>query len=166
MRLPKKKYYEIRNSRIAGRGAFATHKIRQGTRVAEYTGEVITDAESDIRYPDDDSGNHHTFLFAIGWGKVIDAGADGGDARFINHSCDPNCEATIEKRRVFIDAIRTIQPGEELFYDYQYARDGESDASAKRKYPCVCGSDNCRGSIMAPAPKKRKTKRTKKGGRS
>jgi SET domain-containing protein len=166
MRSPKKKYYEIRKSRIAGRGAFATTRIRKGTRVAEYTGEVITDDESDTRYPDDDDVSHHTFLFAVGWGKVIDAGVNGGDARYINHSCDPNCEATIEKRRVFIDAVRTIQPGEELYYDYQYARDGESDASARRKYPCLCGSAKCRGTIMAAAKKKRtssaKKKRAKK----
>ncbi len=154
----KKRYYRIAPSTVVGQGAFATRKIRSGTRVAEYTGEVISDEESDRRYPDDDVVSHHTFLFAVGWGKTIDASVNGGDARYINHSCDPNCEAHMEKRRIFIDAIRTIQPGEELFYDYQYARSGESDAEARRKFPCHCGSANCRGTIMAPLPKRRKNR--------
>jgi SET domain-containing protein len=160
------KYYEIRRSPIAGRGAFAIRRIRKGTRIAEYTGEVISDAESDERYPDDDGAPHHTFLFDIGWGKNVDATVNGGDAKYINHSCDPNCEAVVEKRRIYIDAIRTIHPGEEIFYDYQYARDGESDEEARRKYPCQCGAENCRGTIMVAAKKKRKkaaTKRVKKG---
>jgi SET domain-containing protein len=149
-------YYKIKKSPIAGKGAFATRKIRSGTRVAEYVGEIISDAEADRRYPDNDDVAHHTFLFSVGWGKCVDASVNGGDARFINHSCDPNCEATIEKRRVFIDAIRTIQPGEELFYDYQYERGRESDATARRKYPCHCGSEKCRGTIMAAKKKKRR----------
>src|SRR6188474_2143687 len=99
--MPKKKqYYRIAPSTVVGQGAFATRKIRSGTRIAEYTGEIISDEESDRRYPDDDNGLHHTFLFAVGWGKTIDAGVNGGDARFINHSCDPNCEAHMEKRRI------------------------------------------------------------------
>jgi SET domain-containing protein len=150
-----KRYFRIGTSTIQGRGAFATRKIRSGTRVAEYTGEVITDEEADRRYPDDDTVAHHTFLFAVGWGKTIDASVNGGEARYINHSCDPNCEAHMEKRRIFIDAIRTIQPGEELFYDYQYHRDGESDAEARRKFPCHCGSPKCRGTIMAPLARRR-----------
>ena len=153
---PKKNYYEIRRSPIAGRGAFAIKKIRSGTRVAEYTGEIISDDEADRRYPDDESSAHHTFLFAIGWGKCVDASVNGGDAKYINHSCDPNCEAVVEKRRIYIDAVRTIHPGEELFYDYQYARDGESDAAARRKYPCRCGAENCRGTIMAARKKTRR----------
>jgi hypothetical protein len=155
----RQKYYTIRQSPIAGRGAFAIRKIRAGTRVAEYTGETITDAEGDRRYPDDETTSHHTFLFDIGWGKCVDAAVNGGDARYINHSCDPNCEAVVEKRRIFIDAVRTIYPGEEIFYDYQYARDNESEAEARRRYPCRCGAGDCRGTIMLPLRKKRPPKK-------
>ena len=157
--MSKNKYYVIQQSQTHGKGAFATRKIRSGTRIAEYTGEIISDEEADRRYPDDENVPHHTFLFAVGWGKTIDAAVNGGDARYINHSCDPNCEAHMVNRRIFIDSIKTIQPGEELFYDYQYARTGESDAEAKRLFPCWCGSANCRGTIMAPRPKKRRKRR-------
>src|SRR5687768_18562403 len=82
---------------------------------------------------------HHTFLFAVDVNHVIDGARRGNDARFINHSCAPNCEAVIEDNRVYIDALRTIEPGEELLYDYQYERDGEPQESWDRLYACECG---------------------------
>lgn len=154
-------YFELRRSSIQGRGAFALQRIRKGTRIIEYTGEIITDDEADRRYDDEKMDRHHTFLFAVDVNHVIDGARKGNDAKYINHSCEPNCEAVIEENRVFIDALRTIQPGEELLYDYQYERDGEPDESWDRLYACQCGTPSCRGTILKPEKKKRKRARPK-----
>ncbi len=158
-------WFELRRSAIQGRGAFATRRIRRGTRVIEYTGEIITDEEADRRYDDEKMDRHHTFLFAVDVNHVIDGGRRGNLSRFINHSCDPNCEAVIEDNRVFIEALRTIEPGEELLYDYQYERDGEPHASWDRLYACECGAPNCRGTILKPEKKKRRSSKSAGGAR-
>jgi hypothetical protein len=159
----KKLLFRIVNSKIAGRGAIATQRIRKGQKIIEYLGERITEKESDRRYPDDARmKRHHTFLFAVEGGMVIDATHGGNEARFINHSCDPNCDAIEEDGgRIFIEANRTIQPGEELAYDYQYARDPGDGPKEEAVYPCFCGSPKCRGTIMEPRKRKRKKKVTK-----
>lgn len=162
--------FAIRRSKIAGKGAFATRRIRKGQRVIEYVGERISEAESDRRYPDDAAQPvHHTFLFAVDDDTVIDATYDGNESRFINHSCDPNCEAIDEDGRIFIFATRNIQPGVELTYDYQYARTDEDDPDEEKTYPCYCGSPKCRGTILEPLKKKRrkrkKGRRAKRGAR-
>jgi len=93
---------------------------------------------------------HHTFLFTLNKNTVIDGAAStgGGDASFINHSCDPNCEAVITGKKIFIHALRGIERGTELAYDYQYERTGKNDAELERFYLCKCGAANCRGSII------------------
>jgi SET domain-containing protein len=149
--------YVVRNSGIHGRGVFAARRIRKGTRIVEYTGERISDKEADRRYDDTRMKRHHTFLFTLDSRTVIDGAIDrgGGDASYINHSCDPNCEAVITGKRIFIHALRGIEPGAELAYDYQYERTGNNDAKLEKFYFCKCGAPNCRGSIMKPAKKKR-----------
>ena len=139
---------EVRSSPIHGRGVFATRRIRAGTRIIEYTGERISSEEADARYDDDAMEEHHTFLFGVDEDTVIDASRCGNEARFINHSCDPNCEAVLENGRVFIEAIRTIQPGEELTYDYALEREGPYQPSWDRLYACRCGAPNCRGTLL------------------
>jgi SET domain-containing protein len=150
-------YFEIRRSSIQGRGAFALRRIRKGTRLIEYTGEHISHDEADRRYDEDKMQRHHTFLFTLNSRTVIDAAVGGNEARFINHSCDPNCEAVIDGGHIYIEAKRTIQPGEELVYDYQYERADDADESDEKRYICRCGAPNCRGTILAP-PKQRKQK--------
>ncbi|MCC7052454.1 MAG: SET domain-containing protein-lysine N-methyltransferase [Gemmatimonadaceae bacterium] len=151
----------MRTSKIQGKGAFATRRIPKGHRIIEYLGECIDEAESDIRYPDDEMGRHHTFLFSIGDGtRVLDAGPIEWPAKYINHSCDPNCEAIEEEDgRVFISALRNIPKGAELSYDYAYERTAEHTEADEKLYVCRCGSAKCRGTIMAPPkPKKKKKK--------
>lgn len=143
-------WFEIRSSPIQGSGAFALRPIPKGTRIAEYTGERITHEEADARYDDAAMERHHTFLFSVDEKTVIDASREGNDARYINHSCEPNCETVIEERRVFIDAIRDISAGEELFFDYAYERDGEEDPEDEKRYACRCGAKSCRKTILAP----------------
>lgn len=150
-------YFEIRRSSIQGRGAFALRRIRKGTRLIEYTGEHISHDEADRRYDEDTMKRHHTFLFTLNKRTVVDAAVGGNEARFINHSCDPNCEAVIDSGHIYIEAKRTIQPDEELVYDYQYERADDADESDEKRYPCHCGAPNCRGTILAP-PKKRQQK--------
>ena len=91
---------------------------------------------------------------------AIDTG--GGDASYINHSCEPNCEAVITGKRIFIHALYGIHPGTELAYDYQYERTGENDAELEKFYFCKCGAPSCRGSIMKPGKKKRSRARSRK----
>jgi SET domain-containing protein len=140
--------FEVRESPIHGRGAFAVRRIRAGVRLIEYSGERLTPAQADARYPDTDDA-HHTFLFAIDDDVVIDAAVGGNDARWINHSCDPNCDAVIDDGRIWIETIRDVSPGEELAYDYAYILEERHSPAAKRRYPCSCGSDRCRGTILA-----------------
>jgi SET domain-containing protein len=161
--------FEIRTSAIQGKGAFATRRIRPGTRLIEYVGERISREEADGRYDDAAMARHHTFLFAVDDDTVIDAAVGGNAARFINHSCDPNCQAVIEDGRIFIEAIRNIQPGSELTYDYAYERTDEHGPEDEALYACRCGSARCRGSILAPKKKARarvaKATKTKKRAR-
>jgi len=159
------RYFDVRRSGIQGKGAFANKKIRKGQRVIEYTGERISNEVADDRYDESNMRRHHTFLFTVTPKIVVDGAVNGNESIYINHSCDPNCEAVIEDRRIFIEAIRTIAPGEELVYDYQYERTGEDDEEMAQFYKCLCGSPNCRGSIMkdkpAPRGKKKAGKRRK-----
>ncbi len=151
--------FAIRRSRIAGHGAIATRRIRKGQRIIEYVGEIISQEESDRRYPDgENEDNHHTFLFEIDDEKVIDASYDGNEARFINHACQPNCEAVDEEGRIFIFARKNIQPGVELTYDYNYPRERGDGPDDEAQYPCHCGSKRCRGTIMEARKRKRKGK--------
>jgi SET domain-containing protein len=142
--------FEIRESAIAGKGAFALRPIKKGERLIEYTGERIPHPVADERYDDDTMDEHHTFLFTVNSRTVIDASHGGNESRYINHSCDPNCESEIERGRVYIFALRDIEPGEELHYDYAYERSGDETEKEERQYACRCGAPNCRGSIMEP----------------
>ena len=140
----------LKNSRIQGRGVFAARRLRKGQRVIEYTGEIISVEEEQRRYDDEAMARHHTFLFKIDDKTTIDATRRGSIARYINHSCDPNCEAVWEDGRIFIEAIRNIQPGTELTYDYGYEHDGPVTLEDKEFYFCRCGAVNCRGTILSP----------------
>ncbi len=157
----KEQPFEVRSSRVHGKGAFALRAIKKGTRVVEYLGERISHGEADLRYEDCDVNDNHTFLFVVDKRTVIDAGVDGNDARFINHACDPNCESEIEDRRVFIDAIRDIKPGDELNYDYQIGRERGDPPNVDEIYACRCGSPKCRGTMLWP-PKRAKKKAKKR----
>lgn len=141
--------FEIRPSPIQGLGAFATQPIAAGVRLIEYAGERLTPAEADTRYPDVKGEPHHTFLFAIDEDVVIDAAVGGNEARFLNHSCDPNCDAVVEDGRIWIETLREVAAGEELAYDYAYVLEERHSAAAKRRYPCWCGAAACRGTILA-----------------
>lgn len=140
--------FKILESAISGQGAFAIRPITKGERLIEYTGERISHPVADARYDDESMAEHHTFLFSVTSRTVIDASHGGNEARFINHSCDPNCETEIEKGRVYIVALRDIPVGEELHYDYAYERSGDETADDERRYRCICGTAKCRGSIM------------------
>ena len=148
--------FEIRKSAIQGRGAFATRRIRAGQRLIEYTGDRITPEEGDRRYEENGMRRHHTFLFTVDDETCIDGKRGGNESRYINHSCDPNCEAVIEKGRIWIFAKKAMAPGTELTYDYQYERTPDHTAEDEEFYRCLCGSPKCRGTILAPEKKPRK----------
>ena len=150
---------EVRRSNIQGRGVFAARRIRPGQKIIEYTGPRISNDEADTRYDDEKMGRHHTFLFTLDDKTCVDGKVRTNTARLINHSCDPNCEAIIEKKRIWIYALKNIQPGVELAYDYKYERTGGREM--EKFYVCHCGSPKCRGSIMAP-PRRRRKKKTKR----
>jgi hypothetical protein len=144
------RFFEVRPSPIQGRGGFATRRIPRGTRIVEYTGERITHAEADARYDDARGPRHHTFLFTVDRETVVDAAVGGNAARFINHSCEPNCRPVIEGGRVYIVVARDIAPGEELSYDYAYTREGGTDEQREERYSCGCGARRCRGTMLSP----------------
>src|SRR3989440_12648708 len=112
---------EVRESGVHGHGVYATQSIGKGTRIIEYTGQRVS-----WEAAPNDENDPHTFNFGLDNGAVINPEIGGNNARWINHSCDANCEAVAEKDRIFIDALREIQAGEELFYDYALVIDGPS----------------------------------------
>lgn len=145
---PVNKYMELRRSPIHGLGAFALTDIPKGARVIEYAGERINNAEADRRYDDESMARHHTFLFILNSRTCVDAAFEGNEARFLNHSCDPNCEAVITRGHIWIEALKPIAAGTELVYDYQYEDDPEYTEEDLRFYACRCGAPNCRGTIV------------------
>jgi uncharacterized protein len=151
----------VRRSRVHGHGVFARRRIRKGTRIVEYLGDRVSHKEADRRYDSKTTDDNHTFLFIVDRGVVIDATRNGNAARFINHGCDPNCESVIDDRRVFIEALRTIAPGEELHYDYQIGRSKDDPPDVDEVFACCCGAAKCRGTMLWPAkrPQPRQRKR-------
>lgn len=141
--------FEVRPSPIQGMGAFATRPIPAGTRIIEYAGERLTPAEAEARYPDEPGARHHTFLFAIDDDVVVDASVNGNEARFLNHSCAPNCDVVVDAKRLWIEAIHDIEVDEELVYDYAFVLEERHTPAAKKRYPCCCGAITCRGTILA-----------------
>ncbi len=151
--------FEVRHSRVHGYGVFALRRIRMGTTIVEYLGDRVSHELANERYEDKDPLDGHTFLFTVDKKTVIDAGVNGNEARFVNHGCDPNCQAVDSNKRIFIEAIRTIRPGEELAYDYSIQRDGDDPANVDEVFACRCGAPQCRGSMLEPRKKpKSKTK--------
>jgi hypothetical protein len=153
---------EVRRSNVHGLGVFAAKRIPKGTRIIEYVGERVSHDEADRRYEEKDANDSHTFLFIVDSKTVIDAGVDGNDARFFNHSCDPNCESTVEKRRVYIEALRDIDAGAELTYDYQIQREDDDPDNIDEVFACRCGFPQCRGTMLWPTERKPKRAKGKK----
>ena len=157
----KAKKIEARLSTIHGNGVFATEAIKKGERIVRYKGKLRTHDEVDDEYGDEDE-NGHTFLFTLNDDYVIDANVDGNIARWINHSCKPNCESVIEenakgkahKDKVFIEASRDIKPGEELTYNYGITLDEPHTKKLKKLWACKCGAKNCTGTMLQPKRKR------------
>ena len=155
---PIKPWYAVRRSKLHGNGVFAARKIPAGTRIIEYGGARISAKEADRRHPTNPDDPFHTFFFALSSGRVIDGGDEGNDARWINHSCQPNCEAQEGKhgKRVYIVALQDIPRGTELSYDYGLVLDGRITKALKEGYKCLCGTPPCRGTMLALPKKKAK----------
>ena len=146
---------QTRRSGVHGKGVFAVQDIAEGETIIEYVGEVITWPEAQARHPHNPKDPNHTFYFHIDEDHVIDALFGGNSSRWINHSCDANCEADEEGGRVFIKALRNIKAGEELNYDYGLIIDERYTPKLKAEYPCWCGAKTCRGTLLAPKRGKR-----------
>jgi SET domain-containing protein len=155
--------FVTRRSNIHGNGVFATAPIAKGERLIQYKGKLRTHAQVDRAYGGEDETGH-TFLFTLNDKYVIDANIDGNGARWINHSCSPNCEAvTVEdeggdlrRDRVYIEARKDIKPGTELTYNYGIVLDEPHTAKLKKLWACRCGSRNCTGTMLQPKPRGRK----------
>jgi uncharacterized protein len=152
----------VRHSKIHGNGVFATRKIPEDAFIIEYGGKRISQKEADRRKAADPDNPFHTFFFSLDNGKLIDGDDGGSDARWINHSCDPNCEAREEDGQIHIHAVRDIRRGEELNYDYGLILDERYTKAVKRAYACLCGAENCRKTLLAPKEKKKKKRKKKK----
>lgn len=174
--MPKKTtnpYITVKKSKIHSTGVFAKKKIKKGTRVIEYVGEKVTKAEAEkraVKPLNRNSKNREygaVYIFDLNKRYDIDGYVSYNTARYINHSCDPNCESEIIKGKIYIIAIRDIKKSEELSYNYGYAYEDYED------HPCACKTDKCVGYILAEEhwpklkrkekAKKKKRKKNKKG---
>lgn len=153
---------EVRRSGVHGKGVYATAPIRKGARIIEYTGRHLPWKEAMDLPPHRPDEPYHTFFFSLNNGEVIDAGRGGNAARWINHSCAPNCETTEENDRIFVDALRAIRPGEELFYDYRIVPADRRTKALEKEYVCLCGAPQCRGTMLEPRPRRKKKRPPKK----
>lgn len=153
--LPKKeaphgRRIQVRRSGVHGRGVFAVQPLRKGEVVIEYVGELIDWDEALRRHPHNPAEPDHTFYFHIDDGRVIDANVGGNAARWINHSCAPNCEADEVDGRVFIKTLRAIKVGEELNYSYGLTIDERYTPAVKKRFECRCGAKACTGTMLSP----------------
>jgi uncharacterized protein len=148
--------YEVRRSDIHGNGVFARRTIEAGEKIVEYTGERITADESAERAEKSGGPVNHTFFFSLADGNVIDGGSGGNDARYINHACEPNCEAYEEDGQVFIYALQEIDKGEELNYNYALIYEERHTAAVKKLFECRCGAPSCTGTMLAPKKRAKK----------
>ncbi|MDN5842616.1 MAG: SET domain-containing protein-lysine N-methyltransferase [Alcaligenaceae bacterium] len=157
-------WHVVHDSPLHGQGVFAARDIPANTRILNYSGQRITPEQADEQWPVNPDDPYHTFYFALGNGQVIDGGRRGNDARWINHSCAPNCEAreSSDSARVAIYALRDIPAGAELFYDYGLVTEERITRSLKNNYRCLCGAPDCRGTMLAVAPKKKPKKQSSK----
>ncbi|MCB1227864.1 MAG: SET domain-containing protein-lysine N-methyltransferase [Verrucomicrobiales bacterium] len=158
---PSAPLYEIRNSSIHARGIFAAQDLRKGQAVMQYIGERITKEESERRSialieKAQTTGEGAVYIFALNDEWDIDGAEIGNDAKLINHSCDPNCEALIEDDEIWIYALRKIRKGEELSYNYGF------DLETWEDHPCQCGSKRCVGFIVAEEHWKKLKKKMEK----
>ncbi|HUA80054.1 MAG TPA: SET domain-containing protein-lysine N-methyltransferase [Dyella sp.] len=146
-----------RRSPIHGNGVFAVAPIKKGEEIIEYKGTLMTHVDADELYGDGGETGH-TFLFTLNDEYIIDANRKGNTARWINHSCVPNCQAFVleaengdpRKDKVVIEAKRNIKPGEELTYDYGIVLEVPHTARLKKKWVCLCGSPKCTGTLLKP----------------
>jgi SET domain-containing protein len=139
----------VGKSRIDGRGVFAKRKIPKGARIIEYKGKRRPTPDF---VPEGENGEPaRVYVFALREGVVIDPEIGGNEARFINHSCEPNCEIYKFKDRAYVYAQRAVARGEELTFDYQLrkASGAASNKADAKKYACNCGSKKCRGTMLA-----------------
>lgn len=139
-----------RRSPIHGTGVYARKRIARGLRIIEYRGRRVPWAHVK------DRARAHTELFHVSATQVIDPRRGGNIARYINHSCAPNCEAFLEEGRVFVYARRDIKPGEELFYDYMLVLGRRPTRADVLRHRCRCGTRRCRGTLLAIPPSRRK----------
>jgi len=152
----------MRRSDVHGNGVFAVQDLAEGETLIEYKGEIISWKEALRRHPHDPAQPNHTFYFHIDDGRVIDGNVKGNDARWINHSCEPNCEADEVDGRVYIKALRNIAAGEELNYDYGLIIDEPYTPKLLSEFPCWCGSEQCRGTLLTPKDEDEEKKKKKK----
>lgn len=146
-----------RRSPIHGNGVFAVAPIRKGEEIIRYQGTLMTHAEADEMYGDGGESGH-TFLFTLNDKYLIDANVRGNDARWINHSCAPNCQAWViehasgdpRRDRIVIETRRRIHKGEELTYDYGITLAERHTVRLKRIWACRCGSKKCTGTLLKP----------------
>jgi len=139
----------VRTSPVHGRGVFALADLPTGTLLLEYKGLRLSWKEAQRIHAKSGSEDGHTFLFGLDDGSVIDGARGGNSARWLNHSCAPNCEAEQDGERVFIRAIRPIGKGQELFIDYRLTVEGRRTAALKRLYACRCLASGCRGTMLS-----------------
>lgn len=139
----------VRTSPVHGRGVFALADLPIGAMLLEYKGHRLSWKEAQRMHAKSTAEEGHTFLFGLDDGSVIDGARGGNSARWLNHSCAPNCEAEQDGERVFIRAIRPIAKGQELFIDYCLTVDGRRTAALKRLYACRCLAPGCRGTMLS-----------------
>ena len=139
---------EARRSGIHGLGVYVVAPIRKGETIVELIGERISSSESERRYQEQETEDGHTFFFYVDEDTVIDCGVNGNVSRFINHSCEPNCEAVDDDGRIYVEALRDIKVGEELLYDYRLYCEGGEDPEDLKAYLCRCGAESCRGTML------------------
>jgi SET domain-containing protein len=140
----------VGRSGVHGRGVFARRDIRRGERIIEYKGERISWKAAQELPPHDPKNPYHTFFFSLEDGTVIDAGVEGNESRWINHSCAPNCEIREHRGRIYVHALRELKKGEELFYDYNLEPADRRTKKLEQCFRCDCGAPSCRGTMLEP----------------